>query len=887
MDRYYEGNASEEINKIEGELMNNSTQNRRWVPGIRGRAAGTALALAILLLLTVVLAAGPAQAQNTYGEEVLHSFCYQNHPYWDCWDGEYPSAGLVQDAQGNLYGTAMHGGLYECQHGCGTVFKLDTSGNETVLYSFTGGNDGSYPAAGLVLDAQGYLYGTASAGGGSEGCGYDELRQRNYGCGTVFKVSTSGGATALYSFTGTGGDGSDPLSSLIMDAQGNLYGTTNQGGANGYGTVFELDTSGNETVLYSFTGNTDGAGPSAGLVQDAQGNLYGTTNQGGANDYGTVFEVDTSSNETVLYSFCSQAGCVDGAGPSAGLVQDAQGNLYGTTNQGGANGYGTVFKLDTSDNETVLYSFCSQTGCADGEGPLSNLIMDAQGNLYGTTNEGGANGYGTVFKVDASGNETVLYSFTGIVGDGSNPSAGLMMDAQGNLYGTTYSGGARGYGTVFAVRYGEGQTITVTAPAPAIALRSSNLTSSSFTVVATASSALPVSFNSFGDCTNQGATFTMGSGKGTCLVAMNQAGDGTYAPAPTVVETTNVILPIAPTVTFTGAPATAVYQSTFPVSATSNSGATPTITATGACTISGTTVTMSSGTGTCILAAAWPAYSLYKAASLKHATIAKKITPTVTFTGAPTSAPYQSTYQVAATTNASTSPVITAAPATVCTIDNTETVTLISGAGVCSLTARWAADNDYNVAYASQKTTAEKLASAVTWATPAPITYGTPLSATQLDATANVAGRFSYSPKANALLAAGTQTLSVAFKPTLNKDYAGSNDSVELTVNAADTTTTISKATAPKATPLVVTVTFAVASQNVGSKAPPTGSVTVTDSVSATTCTGTLASGKGSCVLTFPSAEMSPPASLTATYSPDNANNNASASTPPLSVNVL
>jgi hypothetical protein len=182
----------------------------------------------------------------------------------------------------------------------------------------------------------------------------------------------------------------------------------------------------------------------------------------------------------------------------------------------------------------------------------------------------------------------------------------------------------------------------------------------------------------------------------------------------------------------------------------------------------------------------------------------------------------------------------------------------------------------------TQSTTASLLASTISWTAPAAITYGTPLSATQLDATANVAGSFSYSPKAGTILAAGTHTLSVTFKPTLSKYYAGSNASVELTVNAADTTTTISKATAPKATPLVVTVTFAVASQNVGSKAKPTGSVTVTDSVSQTNCTGTLTSGKGSCVLNFVSSEK---ASLTATYSGD-ANDNASASTPAFAVTV-
>jgi uncharacterized repeat protein (TIGR03803 family) len=458
---------------------------------------------------------------------------------------------------------------------------------------------------------------------------------------------------------------------------------------------------------------------------------------------------------------------------------------------------------DTPWIETVLHSF---GGNPDGAYPIAGLLQDAQGNLYGTTYGGGvSDDAGMVFELSPNGSggwiETVLYTFCyqGGCTDGADPYAGLVQDAQGNLYGTTYVGGAQNYGTVFELQYGWlTQTITVTVPAPAFVLRNS-----SFTVAATASSGLPVLFSSSGVCTNSGATFMTGSKIGTCTVMMSQAGNGTYATAPKVIETTTVVkTPIAPTVTFTGAPGSAEYLATFPVVATSNSGATPTITATGACTISGTTVTMSSGSGKCTMTAAWAASFGYKAASLK------------------------------------------------------------------------------------QYTTAEPLTGDIAWATPAAITYGTPLSATQLDATANVAGSFSYSPKAGTILAAGTQTLSVTFKPTLRKYYAGSDTSVELTVNAADTTTTISKATAPKATPLVVTVTFAVASQNVGSKAQPTGSVTVTDGVSATTCTGTLASGKGSCVLTFPSAEMSPPASLTATYSPDNANDNASASTPAFAVTV-
>jgi len=396
------------------------------------RASSFQFALAIMLV-SAVLATGSAQAQ-TYTESVLYSFT--GSP-----DGAYPGGGsLVRDAQGNLYGTTEGGG----PDGLGTVFKVDTSGKETVLYSFTGtGGDGAGPYAGLVLDTQDNLYGTTQYGGANA-------------WGTVFKVDTTGKETVLYSFTGTGGDGAGPTAGLVRDAQGNLYGTTGGGGANGWGTVFKVDTTGKETVLYSFTGTGgDGAYPYAGLVRDAQGNLYGTTPGGGAYEYGTVFKVDTTGTETVLYSFTGTGG--DGTRPYAGLVRDAQGNLYGTTaHSGNSNYYGTVFEVDTTGNETVLYSFTGTGG--DGAYPVAGLVMDAQGNLYGTTQFGGdlacgaPAGCGTAFKLDTSGKETVLHTFTGTP-DGNNPVAGLVLDAQGNLYGTTEGGGADGLGTVFELHF--------------------------------------------------------------------------------------------------------------------------------------------------------------------------------------------------------------------------------------------------------------------------------------------------------------------------------------------------------------------------------------------------------------------------------------------------
>ena len=372
-------------------------------------------------------------------------------------DGGYPYSSLLLDAQNNLYGTTSQGGDSVCN--CGSVFKIDATGHETVLHSFTGA-DGAYPYAGLVRDAQGNLYGTTSYGGAS-------------GDGTVFTIAATGEESVLYSFTGTGGDGAFPQAGLILDGQGNLYGTTSEGGnlacplpsGGGCGTVFNLSPPGggagpwNETVLYAFTGiGGDGAFPQAGLIEDASGNFYGTTFFGGSLSCpgfygcGTVFKLSAAGQETVLHAFSSTAG--DGGFPEATLIQDAQGNLYGSTLGGGTLDDGNLFKMTTTGQQTVLYTF---TGGADGAAPAAGLILDNKGNLYGTTTEGGdltcpagSNfGCGGVFQLTAKGKRSVLHIFFGTGGDGAVPYAGLVRDAQGNLYGTTFYGGAYGAGTVF------------------------------------------------------------------------------------------------------------------------------------------------------------------------------------------------------------------------------------------------------------------------------------------------------------------------------------------------------------------------------------------------------------------------------------------------------
>jgi uncharacterized repeat protein (TIGR03803 family) len=255
-------------------------------------------------------------------------------------------------------------------------------------------------------------------------------------------------------------DGANPLfSPVIFDKSGNLYGTTQWGGAFNVGTVFELSPVGaswTATILYSFTGGADGGHPAAGLVMDRAGNLFGTGQTGGANGQGTVFKVSPSGAETLLYTFGNQSG--DGSYPFAGLVLDETGNLYGTTVSGGAKGGGTVFKLSPSGAETLLYTFRNQSG--DGSYPYAGVVFDNKGNLYGATYSGGAKGGGTVFKLAPSGAETVLYSFGNQSGDGSNPFGGfLIFDNNGNLYGTTVGGGTQGNGTVFKLAPSGAETV--------------------------------------------------------------------------------------------------------------------------------------------------------------------------------------------------------------------------------------------------------------------------------------------------------------------------------------------------------------------------------------------------------------------------------------------
>ncbi|HUY14902.1 MAG TPA: choice-of-anchor tandem repeat GloVer-containing protein [Terriglobia bacterium] len=294
-------------------------------------------------------------------------------------------------------------------------------------------------------------------GGGANG---------NYG--TVFQITTTGTLTTLYNFCLLSGctDGAGPTA-LVQGTDGNFYGTTQGGGANGEGTVFKITPSGNLTTLYSFcsqSGCTDGIIPNAGLVLASDGNLYGTTSGGGVHgNYGTVFQITTTGTLfKTLYSFCSQSNCKDGWNPEAALVQATDGKLYGTTVGGGVNGnYGTVFQITTTGTLfKTLYNFCSKPNCKDGQQPAAGLVQATDGNFYGTTSGGGVHGnYGTVFQITPTGTLNTLYSFCSQSNckDGWNPEAALVQATDGNFYGTTLDGGAPDGGTVFKLT---GSTLT-------------------------------------------------------------------------------------------------------------------------------------------------------------------------------------------------------------------------------------------------------------------------------------------------------------------------------------------------------------------------------------------------------------------------------------------
>jgi len=394
------------------------------------------MASAVFVFCAVAAIAAPAQTLTT-----LHMFA--GYPS----DGGAPNAGLVQATDGNFYGTTYAGGTSgNCQGGCGAVFRITSGGTLTILHSFDFYH-GASPSSALVQGTDGNFYGTTYGGGA------------NQYYGTVFKITPGGTFTLLYSFCAQTNcvDGSMPYAGLVRATDGNFYGTTLEGGSHtgcslgsgSCGTVFKITPGGALTTIYNFCSQpncADGGNPYAGLVQAGDGNFYGTTFDRGANGYGTVFKITPAGTLTTLYSFCSQSGCADGQYAYAGLVQASDGNFYGSTSGGGGGQYhqgGTIFKITPSGTLTTIYNFCSQPTCTDGDSSVARLLQAGDGAFYGTTLHGGANcmqnsGCGTVFSITSSGTLTTLHSFGD--SDGKSPFGGLVQATDGNFYGAATYG---------------------------------------------------------------------------------------------------------------------------------------------------------------------------------------------------------------------------------------------------------------------------------------------------------------------------------------------------------------------------------------------------------------------------------------------------------------
>ena len=371
-------------------------------------------------IVAAVIIVGPITV-NAQMLTVLHSFSGS--------DGQLAESALVQGSDGNFYGTTARGGANHK----GTVFKIDSTGNLTTLHSFSGfPSDGANPIAGLIQGSDGNFYGTTALGG-------------MFYQGTMFRITPAGAVTIMHSFSGLLGDGSVPVGGLVQASDGSFYGTTALGGWHSMGTVFRTAL-GIVVTLHSFSGAPgEGANPTAKLVQGSDGNFYGTTVRGGAQNRGAAFKITALGSFTMLHSFSGSPG--EGANPVAGLVQGSDGNFYGTTGLGGEHYLGTVFKIDSTGSLTMLHSFGASAG--DGAAPLAGLVQGSDGNFYGTTALGGAHHLGTLFNIASAGSLTTLHSFSGSPGEGASPVSALVQGSDGNFYGTTALGGAHVWGTVF------------------------------------------------------------------------------------------------------------------------------------------------------------------------------------------------------------------------------------------------------------------------------------------------------------------------------------------------------------------------------------------------------------------------------------------------------
>ena len=390
---------------------------------------------------TSTLAIGPGA-----GFELLAGFTQNGGAY----PGSLPQSNLIQGSDGNFYGTTTAGGAGSY----GTVFQISPTGTYTVLHSFSNAaSDGNQPHSGLVEGTDGNFYGTTFQGGA-------------YGLGTVYKITSSGAFTLLYSFGGVANDGQNPFAGLVQGTDGNFYGNTYNGGDNSVGTVFKMTPAGAVTILYSFANdNVDGNGPRGALVQATDGNFYGTTYNGSPNDLGIVYRISSTGAYSVIHVFAGAPS--DGNSPESTLVEGADGLLYGTSYWGGSNDTGAAFSLSL-DGATfnLLHSF---TGGTDGQFLIAGLTPGSDGNFYGVTTQGGTNGYGVVFQLSPTGSSyNILRSFSAATTDGRNPQGAIVQGADGSLYGTTYGGGDSGFGTIYRYTPNLSYTAPVILSAPSM-----------------------------------------------------------------------------------------------------------------------------------------------------------------------------------------------------------------------------------------------------------------------------------------------------------------------------------------------------------------------------------------------------------------------------------
>ncbi|HKT87969.1 MAG TPA: choice-of-anchor tandem repeat GloVer-containing protein [Candidatus Sulfotelmatobacter sp.] len=376
------------------------------------------VALAVALIASLA-ATRPAVAQS---ETVLYNFC----SLANCADGKEPLRNIVRDSQGNIYGTTAAGG----QFGVGVLYQVSPSGVETVLHHFGSTADDGQGPYGLVADSQGNLYGTTFSGG-------THVFQGASG-GTAFKMTPDGTYSILYNFGATSTDALHPSAGLTVDAKGNLYGVSEYGGANNYGTIFKLTPTGKETVLHSFNNDrVDGYLPFEELTLDRKGNVWGVSTYGGKRDQGIIFEVSASGVYSIRFNFGSSYSGV--GGPESNITFDIAGNLYGTATSYGLAHMGGVYEITRGSTsiwtENVLASFTSSEGFF----PEAGVTSDSAGNLYGTAVSGGTSGNGTAYELTSDGQLITLFNFD--YTHGSTPDTNLLLDSAGNLYGTTPYGG--------------------------------------------------------------------------------------------------------------------------------------------------------------------------------------------------------------------------------------------------------------------------------------------------------------------------------------------------------------------------------------------------------------------------------------------------------------